>query len=98
MTKADLIDEVSKIANLTKKETETIVNTVFDNITDALSKGDKVELRSEEHTSELQSRGHLVCRLLLEKKKSLGRLASSLTEPSCRIANVTGKAQAVSAR
>src|SRR5207253_10724835 len=29
-----------------------------------------VELRSEEHTSELQSRGHLVCRLLLEKKNS----------------------------
>src|SRR5690625_6911176 len=27
------------------------------------------ERRSEEHTSELQSRGHLVCRLLLEKKK-----------------------------
>src|SRR5207253_9603205 len=26
-------------------------------------------IRSEEHTSELQSRGHLVCRLLLEKKK-----------------------------
>src|SRR5690625_4921479 len=29
---------------------------------------DKEEWRSEEHTSELQSRGHLVCRLLLEKK------------------------------
>src|SRR5690625_171214 len=28
-------------------------------------------MRSEEHTSELQSRGHLVCRLLLEKKKGL---------------------------
>src|SRR5690625_6921531 len=28
-----------------------------------------VEVRSEEHTSELQSRGHLVCRLLLEKQK-----------------------------
>src|SRR5207253_11281684 len=27
------------------------------------------KFRSEEHTSELQSRGHLVCRLLLEKKK-----------------------------
>src|SRR5690625_6175278 len=27
------------------------------------------EVRSEEHTSELQSRGHLVCRLLLEKKQ-----------------------------
>src|SRR5439155_20692228 len=30
-----------------------------------------VPVRSEEHTSELQSRGHLVCRLLLEKKKKL---------------------------
>src|SRR5437660_9347897 len=30
---------------------------------------DREEARSEEHTSELQSRGHLVCRLLLEKKK-----------------------------
>src|SRR5436305_2752533 len=29
----------------------------------------RVERRSEEHTSELQSRPHLVCRLLLEKKK-----------------------------
>src|SRR5690625_6500708 len=29
----------------------------------------QVGCRSEEHTSELQSRGHLVCRLLLEKKK-----------------------------
>src|SRR5690625_5420361 len=31
--------------------------------------GDPSYGRSEEHTSELQSRGHLVCRLLLEKKK-----------------------------
>src|SRR5690625_6818784 len=31
--------------------------------------GPSIDLRSEEHTSELQSRGHLVCRLLLEKKK-----------------------------
>src|SRR5690625_6197275 len=34
-----------------------------------LSVGDLESMRSEEHTSELQSRGHLVCRLLLEKKK-----------------------------
>src|SRR5690625_5977308 len=32
--------------------------------------GSKMLERSEEHTSELQSRGHLVCRLLLKKKKS----------------------------
>src|SRR5690625_6126901 len=30
----------------------------------------RIRGRSEEHTSELQSRGHLVCRLLLEKKKT----------------------------
>src|SRR5439155_22049568 len=35
----------------------------------AHAKNDPLEVRSEEHTSELQSRGHLVCRLLLEKKK-----------------------------
>src|SRR3712207_7286656 len=32
--------------------------------------GDQLHLRSEEHTSELQSRQYLVCRLLLEKKKT----------------------------
>src|SRR5690625_6665281 len=31
-------------------------------------------LRSEEHTSELQSRGHIVCRILLEKKKKAHKL------------------------
>src|SRR2546427_7994700 len=31
------------------------------------------EMRSEEHTSELQSQSNLVCRLLLEKKKTAGR-------------------------
>src|SRR5437870_11538934 len=33
--------------------------------------------RSEEHTSELQSRGHLVCRLLLEKNKQVAAVSSS---------------------
>src|SRR5258707_1748422 len=37
---------------------------------DAYRNSLKVEIRSEEHTSELQSRQYLVCRLLLEKKKS----------------------------
>src|SRR5687768_17987616 len=34
-------------------------------------------VRSEEHTSELQSRLHLVCRLLLEKKKRIVKVAQS---------------------
>src|SRR5690625_5572895 len=37
------------------------------------------KLRSEEHTSELQSRGHLVCRLLLEKKKKINRIRPRVT-------------------
>src|SRR3712207_7046969 len=37
-----------------------------------------VEIRSEEHTSELQSRQYLVCRLLLEKKKHRNRTISHL--------------------
>src|SRR5579884_4448588 len=37
------------------------------------------EERSEEHTSELQSRGHLVCRLLLEKKKKTTNKQYTLT-------------------
>src|SRR5439155_10825023 len=41
--------------------------------------------RSEEHTSELQSRGHLVCRLLLEKKKN-----KALRTPSRRCAPERG--------
>src|SRR5439155_25582002 len=41
----------------------------FDRALSALSAGRNAR-RSEEHTSELQSRGHLVCRLLLEKKKN----------------------------
>src|SRR3712207_7842394 len=40
--------------------------------------GERRHLRSEEHTSELQSRQYLVCRLLLEKKK----------KPSCIILNI----------
>src|SRR2546422_5466949 len=42
-------------------------------------------LRSEEHTSELQSRLHLVCRLLLEKKKDGARRLSKV--PSRRLRN-----------
>src|SRR2546429_5191474 len=42
----------------------------------------KLEPRSEEHTSELQSRLHLVCRLLLEKKKIKGNMWSNVEKYS----------------
>src|SRR2546429_3159936 len=38
--------------------------------------------RSEEHTSELQSRLHLVCRLLLEKKKKMKKRATTHVRPN----------------
>src|SRR2546429_5808803 len=41
-------------------------------------------LRSEEHTSELQSRLHLVCRLLLEKKKNNSLLHYATSVDTCR--------------
>ena len=45
MTKADLVERVSERIKLTKKQTELIVNTLFTSISDALTQGDKVELR-----------------------------------------------------
>lgn len=45
MTKAELVEEVSKASELTKKHSEVIVNTVFHSIIDALKKGEKIELR-----------------------------------------------------
>src|SRR5207253_11497351 len=41
--------------------------------------GGAILARSEEHTSELQSRGHLVCRLLLEKKKNNNKKINTMT-------------------
>jgi integration host factor subunit beta len=45
MTKAELVERVAEQINLTKKQTETIVNILLNSITEALSDGDKVELR-----------------------------------------------------
>ena len=45
MTKAELVEEVARISELTKKHSEIIVNTVFDSIIDALRKDEKIELR-----------------------------------------------------
>src|SRR5487761_2168677 len=45
MTKADLIEEVSKLAELTRKDSEVIVETIFDSIVRSLRVGDKIEIR-----------------------------------------------------
>jgi integration host factor subunit beta len=45
MTKADLVEEVVKVARVSKKHAEIIVNTVFSTIVEALQREDKIELR-----------------------------------------------------
>ena len=45
MTKAELVEEVSRVSDLTKKHSEVIVDTVFKSIVDALHRGEKIELR-----------------------------------------------------
>ncbi len=45
MTKADLIEEVSRLAELTRKDSEVIVETIFDSVVRALRTGDKIEIR-----------------------------------------------------
>ena len=45
MTKADLIEEVSRVVELTRKESEVIVETIFDSVVNSLRTGDKVEIR-----------------------------------------------------
>ncbi|MBW8867551.1 MAG: integration host factor subunit beta, partial [Acidobacteria bacterium] len=45
MTKAELVEEVSRVSDLTKKHSEVIVDTVFRSIIGALHRGEKIELR-----------------------------------------------------
>src|SRR5690625_1636502 len=68
-----LAKEFPVIADLLEyREITKLLSTYYDALPDLINpKTGRIHtrLRSEEHTSELQSRGHLVCRLLLEKKK-----------------------------
>ena len=45
MTKADLVEEVAKVTELTRKDSEVIVDTLFESVIKALRDGDKLEVR-----------------------------------------------------
>jgi integration host factor subunit beta len=45
MTKADLIEEVSRVVEMTRKDSEVIVEAIFDSIVRSLRAGDKIEIR-----------------------------------------------------
>src|SRR2546422_3693437 len=65
-----VVDANNDLVQATREEEHETAR-ILAELTDAVrARLDEIERRSEEHTSELQSRLHLVCRLLLEKKKS----------------------------
>src|SRR6187401_817864 len=45
MTKAELVEEVAKVTELTRKDSEAIVDTMFESVIKALKTGDKLEVR-----------------------------------------------------
>jgi integration host factor subunit beta len=45
MTKAELVEEVSRAIEVTRKDSEVVVETIFDSIVKALRNGDKIEIR-----------------------------------------------------
>ncbi len=45
MTKADLVEEVARVTDLTRKDSEVIVDTLFESVIKALRGGDKLEVR-----------------------------------------------------
>ena len=59
LTKADLIEEVLRVTELPRKESETIVETIFESIIDALQKGDKIEIRGFGSFRTRQRRGRI---------------------------------------
>src|SRR5438876_2492105 len=66
-------DRIARIMDRTGSEENEVITHPW--VTAAIGQAQKrVELRSEEHTSELQSPVHLVCRLLLEKKNNVNRV------------------------
>ena len=59
MTKADLVEEVIRITELPRKESETVVETIFESIISALRDNDKIEIRGFGSFRTRQRRGRV---------------------------------------
>src|SRR5216110_1447060 len=59
MTKADLVEQVIQLTELPRKESETIVETIFESIIQALQTGDKIEIRGFGSFRTRQRRGRV---------------------------------------
>ena len=59
MTKADLVEEVARVTELPRKESEIVVETIFESIIQALQNGDKIEIRGFGSFRTRQRRGRI---------------------------------------
>ena len=59
MTKADLVDKVTALGDLTRRDGEVIVDTLFDSVIGALKSGDKIEIRGFGSFRTRQRRGRV---------------------------------------
>jgi integration host factor subunit beta len=59
MTKADLIEEVTRVTELPRKEAESVVETIFESIIQALKSDDKIEIRGFGSFRTRQRRGRI---------------------------------------
>jgi integration host factor subunit beta len=59
LTKADLIEEILRVTELPRRESETIVETIFDSIIQSLQKGEKIEIRGFGSFRTRQRRGRV---------------------------------------
>ena len=59
LTKADLIEEILRVTELPRKESETIIETIFESIIESLQKGDKIEIRGFGSFRTRQRRGRI---------------------------------------
>jgi integration host factor subunit beta len=59
MTKADLVEEVIRVTEMPRKESETVVETIFESIISALRENDKIEIRGFGSFRTRQRRGRI---------------------------------------
>ena len=76
MTKAELINLVSEKANITRVKAETVVNTIFDSMVEALMRNDRIEIRGfgsfvNRHYDAYQGRNPRTGEIINVKEKKL---------------------------
>jgi integration host factor subunit beta len=97
LTKADLIEEVLRITELPRKESETIVETIFDSIIESLQNGDKIEIRGFGSFRTRQRRGRVGRNPKTGEKVEVPPKKIPFFKPSKELKDFVNSAEAASA-